>query len=133
CIPDENVSLGNAWSAGNCIRLGLVNGNGSPNRFARSRIQRDESAVQRTDVHLAVVESYSSIHNVAANPASASSGYFRVESPQDFAALCVQRISNAPCARGVDHTVQDEWRSFQTAVRAQFSTPKQAELTDVLL
>ena len=131
-IADEDHALDDAGSARNGVGFGLIDGDDIPHRIAGFRVQRDEPAVERAEVYLALVEGDSAIDGVAADGANIGAGYFGIEGPQDFAGPCIERIRDAPLAGGVDHTVGDEGRRFEAMCGTELSAPEQAELADVL-
>src|SRR2546430_16441653 len=78
---DENHTFGDAWSAGNRIGLGLVDGDYIPNGVARFGVQSDEPTIKRAEVYLAVVQGDSSIDNVATDRADAGTRHLRIKGP----------------------------------------------------
>jgi hypothetical protein len=119
--------------AGNRVRLRLVDGEDIPERRPRLRVESDETAVERPDVHLAMVEGHTSIHDVAADGARAGARHLGIVGPQDLSGPSVEGIDNAPLDRGVDHPVHDERGGFEPAMGAELVAPDQTQLLDILL
>ena len=95
------------------------------------RIERMEPPVLAGDEHHPVTHRDAAVHRVAAGIAGRGWIDAGMEGPQHLPRHRVQRIDDAPDARGIHHPVDHERRRFLPALGAHVISPGKAELARV--
>jgi len=79
-----------------------------PNTFAGLGIDRDQAAVERSDINEALIERNAAIHYIAAHELCVIFRNVRIVRPEHLACPRIERVNHAPRARRVKHAVLDE-------------------------
>ncbi len=66
CVADDDLISRDAWRRGDGIGRGRVGGLDAPHRGSAALVERDEPAVERADIDLAIVEGDAAVYDVAA-------------------------------------------------------------------
>src|SRR5260370_37085149 len=106
--------------------LTLIAGDHAPDRLAAARIQRNQPAVNRTDVDLSLPGRYATIDDVAAGFDSVFTRDFGVVRPEEFSTGRVVRLHHAPGGRHVHHTVDHQRGGLLSAIGIKVGVPREA-------
>ncbi len=111
----------------------LVDGELFPDRLAGGGIERNEAAIQRAHVDLAVPSGDSTVGHVTARVHTGFAGNLRVIRPDALACSRVEREHLAPRARDIHHAIDHERGGLLHAMRrVEIERPREAELLHVL-
>jgi hypothetical protein len=122
-IADDDLVPEYARCAGDRVRLGLIDRDDRPDRLAGGRIQRDQPAVDRADIHLALPHRDAAIDHVAAGMDRLAADHLRIIFPQHPPRSGIERHHLRPGGGGVHDPVDHERRRFLPAGRIEIDHP----------
>src|SRR5690606_26581420 len=131
-VTDEHLALHHARSTGDGVAPCRIDSELLPDRLAGRGIERDETAVERSEIHLAVPRSDAAVRHVAAGVHAPLAGNFGVVAPELLARARIERKDLAPRGGYVHHAVDDERGGFLNArLGVEIMVPGELQLPDV--
>ena len=126
-IAYDDVPPGDARRTRDRVGSFPVDRHDLPDRLAGLAVECHQSTVQRGRVHPALVDRQASIDDVAAGLGAVRPGDLGIVLPQLLAGPRVDRVHDAPRARRVHHSVDDQRCGFQTTLRFCLVQPGQLQ------
>ncbi len=131
-VADQHLAFDDTRRAGDRIGLAAVDGVDVPHGRAGRRIERNQPAVDRADIDLALPHRDPAVDDIAARIDRPAARHFGVVAPQRRARDGVERLDLAPRGRDVEDAVDHQRRGFLAALGVEVRIPCEAELADVL-
>src|SRR5580658_2554126 len=133
-VADRYDMTGDLRCPGARIRHRVVRyGVDFPDLLTRRRVQRMQTAVDRSHIHTTLPDGNTPVDQVAAGISGRQVRGARVVAPDLLAGTGVDRIHVTPRSGRIHHAVDHDGSRFLPAVSAEIVVPRKPEAADVLV
>ena len=130
-VTDDHPAVDHARRAGDCIRLGSIHGQLRPDQPSGLSVERDQSAIQRSEVQAPAPGGEAPVDDVAADPNARFARHLGIVFPAQLPRERVVSLHFGPGGRDVDGAVNDEGGCFLSARRVQVREPGETQILHV--
>src|SRR5439155_22810097 len=114
-ISADQTAFGDTRRSGYRVRSAFGRRLDFPNPSPLFRIDGDEPAIQRTDVHAIVIKGRPAIDHIAAHELGVILGNFRIVGPELASRSRIDSVYDAPRTGRVEHAISHQGRRLQSA------------------